>query len=452
MLFYLLVGLVRPLQVEGLPTCPEATGSLKSATLDPSSRKVEVRMLNQLVHPVALLWVDHSGREELIETLATQGATTSRITWEGHCFRARIVPGRNVVDEFCVTWNQADFMRNREERQIPIQTRNFISCAGLPAVKELDLSRDPEFRALLQDPKAPCSPPDDSSQWSCVRLLKPWDVARRDPRLYGFRLEELQNDEEIDSGVCGTVNTGYVDHIPKIPQLTANGSGYAIMNFTPKLMDLVEWYEEHFSETEREFIPGGYTNANTIPLNLMSLDKHQKMKELVVQEMGDVLQWWTGMLLQHTATYGVRRYCRGSMLVDHVDREETHLASAVLQLHQEVDNDGGWPLELLLPSGTVAEVYVQPGQIILYEGGWLRHGRPSRLRGESFSNTFTHFKPLDWNGAGSGNEVKYGGVPADRATSIADDPVRYSSCRPEHVEKLKWFGEGPYGTDGGLEL
>jgi len=442
MLFYFLVGVVCPLQVEGLPTCPKATGSLKSTALEPSARKVEVRVLNQLVHPVAFFWVDHSGREEQIAVLETQGVTASTITWEGHCFRARIVPARNMVDEFCVTWNQAEFMRSRHEGQMPIQTRNFVSCAGLPPVKELDLSRANEFRALLQDPKAPCSPPDDSSQWSCVRLLQPWDVAQRDPRLYGFRSEELQNDDEIDSGVCGTVNTGYVDHIPKIPQLTANGSGYAIMNFTSKLMDLVEWYEEHFSESEREFIPGGYTNANTVPIDLVTLDKHKNMKELVKQEMEDVLQWWTGMLLQHTATYGVRRYHRGSMLIDHVDRFETHLASGVLQLHQVVDNDGGWPLELLLPSGTVAEVYVQPGQIILYEGGWLRHGRPSRLRGESFSNTFTHFKPLDWVGPGSRSGVKYGGVPADRATSIADDPVRYSSCRQEHVEKLKWFGDG----------
>jgi hypothetical protein len=262
--------------------------------------------------------------------------------------------------------------------------------------------------------------------------------------LYGFRLNETENDKEVASGVCGTVDSSYVDHVGRMPKLTANVSGYAIMNFTPKMLELLQWYEEHFSEAGMEsHIPGGYANIGSIPQHFLSLDDHPRVEHLVNQEMQAVLQWWTGMLLQHTATYGVRRYHRGNMLIDHVDRDETHLASAVLQLHQEVDHDAGWPLELLLPHGTVAEVYVQPGQVILYEGGWLRHGRPSRLRGESFSNAFVHFKPWSWDGPSATSEFMYGGVPADRATTIADDPVGYTSCRPEHVEKLKWFGEDP---------
>jgi hypothetical protein len=38
------------------------------------------------------------------------------------------------------------------------------------------------------------------------------------------------------------------------------------------------------------------------------------------------------MRLRHTSTFGVRVYRRGSMLIDHVDRMDTHLASAVLQV------------------------------------------------------------------------------------------------------------------------
>ena len=37
------------------------------------------------------------------------------------------------------------------------------------------------------------------------------------------------------------------------------------------------------------------------------------------------------------------------------------------QLDQRTDPDGGWPLELLLPDGRVAEVYLQPGELVLYE-------------------------------------------------------------------------------------
>ena len=66
---------------------------------------------------------------------------------------------------------------------------------------------------------------------------------------------------------------------------------------------------------------------------------------------------------------------------------------------ERVDADGGWPLELLLPNRTVAEVYTQPGEIILYEGAWLRHGRPMRFKGDEFANVFSHFAPPDWHGA-----------------------------------------------------
>ena len=109
------------------------------------------------------------------------------------------------------------------------------------------------------------------------------------------------------------------------------------------------------------------------------------------------------------------------MLIDHVDRMDTHLASAVIQVDQKVDENGGWPLELLLANGTVAEVYTQPGEVILYEGAWLRHGRPMRLRGDEFANLFSHFSPLDWDGPrGADSKNRYDGVPADRLTTLPD--------------------------------
>ena len=37
------------------------------------------------------------------------------------------------------------------------------------------------------------------------------------------------------------------------------------------------------------------------------------------------------------------------MLINHIDRQDTHIASAVLQIGQRIDKDGGWPLEILHP-------------------------------------------------------------------------------------------------------
>jgi hypothetical protein len=43
---------------------------------------------------------------------------------------------------------------------------------------------------------------------------------------------------------------------------------------------------------------------------------------------------------------------------------------------------------VLLPHGRVGEVYLQPGEMVLYEGAWLRHGRPMRFKGDEFANIF----------------------------------------------------------------
>merc|ERR1712046_97145 len=112
------------------------------------------------------------------------------------------------------------------------------------------------------------------------------------------------------------------------------------------------------------------------------------------------------MQLKHTSTFGVRIYRRHAMLVNHVDRSDTHIASAVLQVHQECDEDGGWPLEVHSEDGEAYEVYLQPGEMVLYEGGRLRHGRPMRLKGVEFANVFSHFAPLDWYGPGKSQGFK----------------------------------------------
>ena len=60
----------------------------------------------------------------------------------------------------------------------------------------------------------------------------------------------------------------------------------------------------------------------------------------------------------------------------------------MLQVGQSVDKDGGWPLEVMRNDngGHLGEVYLQPGEMVLYEGARLKHGRPMRLKGDEFGN------------------------------------------------------------------
>merc|ERR1711963_522889 len=184
--------------------------------------------------------------------------------------------------------------------------------------------------------------------------------------LYGFGNE----DEAGVRKVGQTTDNVYVSHVPMMPRLT-RGLGYLRMSFTAKLMELLRFYDQrkHDSLERNPTISGGYTNNHIIPLDIINLDKFQSLHQLVKIEMQDVLQWWTQQRLRSTAIRGIRIYRRNAMLINHVDRQDTHLASAVLQVAQSVDDDGGWPLEVVGQDGGTYEVYLQPGEMVLYEGG-----------------------------------------------------------------------------------
>ena len=65
----------------------------------------------------------------------------------------------------------------------------------------------------------------------------------------------------------------------------------------------------------------------------------------------------------------------------------------MLQVAQDVDEP--WPL-MVERGGRIHEVYLAPGQMVLYEGAARDHGRPTPLRGRSFVNLFAHYRPADW--------------------------------------------------------
>ncbi|KAH8070712.1 RNA binding-protein [Aureococcus anophagefferens] len=156
------------------------------------------------------------------------------------------------------------------------------ACGALAAIQALPPAspRAAEFEALLHDLGRPCSGP--SRDWSCIN---------------------------------------------RIPKVTA-GPGYAKMSFTQPMHDaLTEWYaaRRHDSMKPHGVIPGGYTNNDHVLIDKVNLDHFPETHGAVLREMREILQWWTGLRLKHTSTFGVRVYRRSS-LIDHADRMDTHLA------------------------------------------------------------------------------------------------------------------------------
>ena len=383
--------------------CPAPDANLKS--LNRGDGKVSVTFRSQIDEELQVYWMTREGEQHDVGILEPLGEVMHQ-SFEGHAFRVRRMLGEQEV--------VAETLLGRSTRQ-----RVLVEACGaaLAAQSEAPVSpRAAEFEALLHAPDKPCEGP--SHEWSCVRYLNEEDLRQRDPRDYGLQPGEVSKHREFK-----TVDESYVSQIAQIPRVT-DGPGYAKMSFTRPLHDaLTDWYRERRNDSMKPHgvIPGGYTNNDKVLIDKVNLDEFPATHRAIVRELRDILQWWTGLRLKHTSTFGIRVYRRGSMLIDHVDRMDTHLASAVIQVDQKVDENGGWPLELLLSNGTVAEVYTQPGEVILYEGAWLRHGRPMRFRGDEFANLFSHFSPLDWDGPrGADSKNRYYGVPADRLTTLPD--------------------------------
>lgn len=332
-----------------------------------------IRFVNHGFSDMTVAWVNYDGQEVVQGVLSAQGGEPHN-SFIGHAFRISKYDGSVVLEHIV--------RKNDEEVD--------VYCCGTDAENALfDPGRDKEFEALVITKECQGV----SSQWSCTRHVPRHEVDARDPAQFGFLDSEVRG-----SRFVGQIkDDSYVSHISKIPHLTKEG-GYLHMRMTDHMIkSLLPWYRNNTKELKNhEPVAGDYLNVHAVPIDKLNLDSFPEVRHEVIKEMQQVLQWWTNKQLKHTSTFGVRVYRRGSMLINHVDRHDTHLASAVIQVHQQVDEDGGWPLELLGTTGETYEVYLQPGEMVLYEGARLFHGRPMRFAGDEFANVFSHFAPVTW--------------------------------------------------------
>lgn len=283
----------------------------------------------------------------------------------------------------------------------------------------------PDLNTTLLALDAPCAPAGGSESWSCARravrapptrfqggvtVHAPGPLAR-----FGFAESDgveaaceghRRQTGQVEDDKPGDFSTGRL----QVPRVNPKHAGFAIATMDPRMFArITAWADEHRAlwATERpvarrwapyfvaeEAIPGCFSNTHVHPFSVLSLDHFPELKGEIQGYMEKVLARWADTRLRHTSTYGMRVYRRHAMLLNHVDRRDTHLVSAVLQVAQACDPDGGWPIEVLEDDGGVHEVYLQPGQMLLYEGARLRHGRPMRFRGRWFGNIFTHFAPV----------------------------------------------------------
>lgn len=347
-----------------------------------SGKAIGVRILNNLDMKFWLIWVNANGQEQQIGIL-NELDSEDHNSFVGHVFRVRSM-GNTLVTEHRVT--------GATDETIIVKYCDDLATEKKQSEVLFPADREAEFNALVDTKPFTCEGP--SSQWSCVRALSKEAIASRDKSLYGFSQAESRGQRKVHD----TIDDSYTSHIPLIPKLS---TGFLKMNMTDKIREaLLPFYaREENNARKHEPIGGDYSNIHRVGMTKVDLDAFQHVRQEVVQDMQQILQWWTQRRLKHTSTFGIRIYKRESMLINHVDRADTHLASAVLQVAQE-GVDEGWPLEVILDDGTTLEVYLQPGEMVLYEGARLFHGRPMRFQGEKFANVFSHFAPSEWIAVG----------------------------------------------------
>lgn len=149
---------------------------------------------------------------------------------------------------------------------------------------------------------------------------------------------------------------------------------------------------------KEHIITGNSKTSNLYDLGQVS-EKRDKLHDMLLP----MHEEFSGEKLSKAWIYGIREYLQAADLKQHVDRIETHHISSIILVdkdltcgckHKEFGND--WALDIQAHDGTWEKVYLQPGEMILYESAKCSHGRDSRFEGKYYRNLFVHYTLQDW--------------------------------------------------------
>jgi len=177
-----------------------------------------------------------------------------------------------------------------------------------------------------------------------------------------------------------------------VPSYTRSGfmKGRVPANLFTKLR---RFYDDNYDNSVDERVKGFISSddENRAPSELVVLS--EELKTETHETLKPLVEAWIGHYLEPTYIYGIRRYLNTSTLLPHRDRGKTHVASCILNIAQDVDEP--WPLLIEDHAYRRHLVYLEPGEMVFYEGARLLHGRPQPLKGREFANMFVHYKLVD---------------------------------------------------------
>mmetsp|Transcript_16609 Transcript_16609/g.49689 ORF Transcript_16609/g.49689 Transcript_16609/m.49689 type:complete len:656 (+) Transcript_16609:522-2489(+) len=192
----------------------------------------------------------------------------------------------------------------------------------------------------------------------------------------------------------------------------------------PALFGLLrDYWERHNGTAVEEHWDPWSTFVNHEASRFMMVDLPDNVgsfKTTMYEMLRPIFEQWAGLQpneLQPSAIYGIRIYTKGSTLMDHVDKPQTHIISAIINVAQELEEP--WPLEIFGHSNKSTHVTLEPGEMLLYEGASCAHGRPKPLKGRFMGNVFVHMAPRNPYPPHNTDEIA-----APRVKTSLDDTVR----------------------------
>lgn len=181
----------------------------------------------------------------------------------------------------------------------------------------------------------------------------------------------------------------YFSKLRDLPQLTH--LGFKKMTIPPEIWSQVTNIYDLVKHNKVPEPPGICIENKTldIPSIVMPIWDRSTECNNLLNSFYPVLHEWSNIDIKPLCIYGIRTYHRGSTLTLHVDKIESHHVSAIVCVDKNVDTD--WALNICDHFGAWHKVYLNPGEMVLYESALCQHARLDPLDGEGFTNMFVHY-------------------------------------------------------------
>ena len=168
------------------------------------------------------------------------------------------------------------------------------------------------------------------------------------------------------------------DRVP--PRVWGDMSAYYYNNRRSTVTE--EWYKKG---------KGIYVNWYEVDAAMIFMPWDRKTKWH--DALQPLVEAWANETLEKTDIYGMRVYHDGATLLQHVDREDTHALSLIINVAQSGVREP-WPVHIRdHRTDEDHEVFLEPGELLFYESARCMHGRLKPLRGDFFVNLFAHYRP-----------------------------------------------------------